>query len=1483
MTAVRALAPRLAYQYREFMLVRLLIASLFLLACGDDTSPSDTVEPADTSVPDTDTIDTSGPDVVGPDVADSVEDIADSVSDTASADADTVADTVSDTGPDTQVVPACGNGEVEALEACDDGDLDDLDGCTRACESGPIVRPPRLGEVVIAELMVAPQRVSDLLGEWIELTSLADEPLNLSACRLEDDGTDRIDLDLEGGLILEAHSTLVLGLEDDPLLNGGVPVDLAYATMLLEDFGDELVLRCEDATAAGEAPSVEVDRVAWVPFSWPVVEGRSLSLDPTRLDTTANDRVDSWCFASGRYGLGDLGSPGATNPSCPHLDREIDRCRLIGPAAATGFRNAATLFTIEVEESGLTDLTPGVDQNPQLVVELGHAQGPAVPLEAFIFSRARPEPGYAAVSGVRSDRWRGDAITTTLGSHTVVARASRDGGITWRYCDLDGSDNGAAVLATLEVEESPCTATSCTTPPPATCGEDGVTLFSGETPGVCSPTTAPGDDAPASFTCTYPTLTTRCGNSGRVCIEDGTGARCDTTAPGPTARDLVLSEVMVTPTASRDVASGQWVELDNLAATPLLLTGCTLVHTAALGEPESVLIDTPLVVGRGRQVILGATLDTQANGGVPVDFAWGDTIELTTASTLSLVCGESTPGAGAGSGVIDTIVWNSTWPLSTGASLSLSPFAADPGRNDESTVWCRADTTYGAGDRGSPGQENPRCAGDIVPVESCRIAGPALVTPSAGTEAEVDLRILVRSITGRTARTDTNPRLWLEVGVTSADPATASTITSWRRATADGGWVSTGQGVDPAEDRYRATFTVPAPGSWRLLARATADNGNSYSLCDLDGLALGTARPLEVSPVASACHPSPCESEPAPVCDGDLVIGRTAPAICALAPGGPSCTYPEVELEDCSALGATCSEDGEAARCDDFPRTPLPGELVWSELMIAPVVAGLNNELGEWVELTHVGTGPLDLTGCALESDGATLERWELPPPNSPLDRVIMPGEALTLARSELTYINGNSAPRGVWSGLALDNAGDRLALVCDDLVVAELTWDSTWPVVAGGSLHLSGSYLDVQDTRNPNYWCQTSSPSPSVANRTCPGDGLIDDCRVLSAPLRQGGEADSTNGISASADDLLEVEVLVADAGVTDLTEGNDPAIGVVVEVGVGDPGLSPRVSLAWTWYGATTPAWDDMNAPGQDRWRASFAAARPADLTLPAGDPAAFSELAVMARVSHDGGKTFRVCGMSGFSDDPADGLELTLTPGLCAPNPCRSPQTSTCSGNTLIGYSSPGFCTVDEGTFSCQYPSRTFSCTSWGGCSAGACNTPPPSPGLPGVLVITEVMRDSGLPLPDRGEWVELKNTSTGPLDLRGCRFDNGRERSQVVAAPVPELINGNGHALFTQSQTSAENGGIPAFFVPLRTLGIDLPATTGSLTLTCGQTVIDTVTWTPSWPGPRGAAMQLDRSRTSDTLNNNATSWCSATSTYGTRSLFGTPGSLNNLCP
>jgi len=1438
------------------MLIWVAALAYAATGCSDDPAAADGDSTTDAA------IDVEANDAIDAADATDADAAADSVDDLLEVPPDTEipneVDSLDDVGSDTDITAGiCGDGVVDPGEDCDDGNLDDLDGCDRTCAVTRVVRPPEPGEVVINELMINPSLSADPKGEWLELASLASDELDLSACVLVDDGTDRVSLQIVGGIALAPGALFVAASAPAA---AALKADLGYTTMLLDDAADEVVLVCDD---------VIVDRFVWTPFAWPVISGRALSLDPSRRDAAANDAVDAWCAATATYGGGERGTPHAANPACPHLDRAVDRCRLLGDPNVSGFADAGVAFDVEVEELGLTDLTTGVDASPELIVEVGHAAGAvdvAAP-ESFTWTRSQPLAGYQAAAGSRADVWRGEVVAPA-GTRRVMARASRDGGASWRYCDRDGSDNGVSLgeLATLAVGPSPCANVVCNTPPPAVCAPDGVHLEGFETIGSCIPLTA------ASFDCDYPATTSDCGLLGRVC-EDGTTAICGAVPRTPEVSDLILSELMIRPSA----AAGQWVEVRSEVAEPLLLTGCVLAVSDDTGTREWVL-EAPTVIGPSGLVVFGRTDVFEDNGGALVDRAWGEAlgeVGLPTAGTLMLTCGD----------LLDTVDWDPSWPGvsgEVGASASLSPLRRAPADNDAKDSWCRATNSFGGGDRGTPGSPNPSCPGDIVPIDSCLLGGTTSLTPAAGTQATVPVRVVARTWTAKTPKTDPNAKLVVEVGFARRN-ATANAVTTWSPGVADTSWTATGAGVDPAEDRYLASFRVPAPGAFDLYARATADGGNTWVVCDTTQIIAPDVigAPVMLNPTASACSPDPCAIVPAPYCrpvtSGSPleVIASSAPAACSIQGGVPLCSYVETVAEDCAELGAVCGDEAnpDGARCTGFPRVPAVGELVISELVIA---AGAL-ELGEWIELQNVAEDALDLTTCGLRSRGSAnvTEAWDFGASLTPLGYVVAPDEAVTVARSGNSSVNGNSQPITVYSGIALDNSADELSIVCtqsnSETVIDRVTWStaSGWVIPQLTSLQLTGAALDASSNDLAKNFCAPGVTSPHEPNRVCPGDRIVDDCRVLSV------------GQNVIADEPFEVSLIVKDLDVTDLRHGPDAAIGMLVEVGLGPEGDVPMTSFSWHWVELDPDdAWDDRVGPptgflGSDRW----VGASSSDVVGP---------LRLLGRVSLDAGATWTLCGVSGIASgaNPAtSGRAITSRAGLCTPSPCTTPPAATCSGATLTGYAPRGTCTADE-TATCSYPSETFSCSSYGGCNAAnaGCNATPPKPTAVGSLVISEVMRDSTLPAPDGGEWIEVHNAGLLPLDLRGCELvDEGGNRTTIQRG-VPDVVLAGQHAIFAHSPESSQNGGIPTAFGRPRSLGeLVLGNASGSIALVCQGVQIDRVSWSFGWPGQTGVAMQLDRAHINGSDNDLRANWCAATPSYGAFGNQGSPGSLNPSCP
>ncbi len=170
------------------------------------------------------------------------------------------------------------------------------------------------GAVIVTEIMKDPSAASDTYGEYLEVTNVWTNPVNLDSWTIRDDGSDGHQIDKPSGIVIAPGQSAVLCRNDNASLNGGVVCDYDYDDFILgqtSGAGDEVVL---------ELDGVEIDRVDYLTDSWPDTAGHSMNLDPAAYDPAANDLVANWCNTptSDAYKLpgGDWGTPGDFNPTC---------------------------------------------------------------------------------------------------------------------------------------------------------------------------------------------------------------------------------------------------------------------------------------------------------------------------------------------------------------------------------------------------------------------------------------------------------------------------------------------------------------------------------------------------------------------------------------------------------------------------------------------------------------------------------------------------------------------------------------------------------------------------------------------------------------------------------------------------------------------------------------------------------------------------------------------------------------------------------------------------------------------------------------------------------------------------------------------------------------------------------------------------------------------------------------------------------------
>ena len=160
--------------------------------------------------------------------------------------------------------------------------------------------------LIITEIMKNPAMVSDNEGEWFEVYNNTAFAIDLFGLVVTDLGTNTFAVDTS--VVVPAGDYAVLIKIDDPALNGGIDADFAWGGVFDVGNGDDEIVLTLDGQ--------ELDRVVYDDPDWPDDSGAAMSLDPDAFDTVSNDDFASWCNAQTPYGYGDLGTPGAANPTC---------------------------------------------------------------------------------------------------------------------------------------------------------------------------------------------------------------------------------------------------------------------------------------------------------------------------------------------------------------------------------------------------------------------------------------------------------------------------------------------------------------------------------------------------------------------------------------------------------------------------------------------------------------------------------------------------------------------------------------------------------------------------------------------------------------------------------------------------------------------------------------------------------------------------------------------------------------------------------------------------------------------------------------------------------------------------------------------------------------------------------------------------------------------------------------------------------------
>ena len=1346
----------------------------------------------------------------------------------------------------------CGNDEVEPGETCDDGGTTPGDGCSVTCQ----VEVFLAGDVLVTELMVDPFAVEDIAGEWIELTNVTPVSIDLRGWVLRDGGFDEETLTADEPLWIQPGERFVIGVEGDPSLNGGVDLDYEAASMHLVNGPDIVELVWND---------IVIDRVVLAQQGGPSASpGRSLAFDPTKIAQPGAGLVAaSWCDQSGLLAGGDRGTPGEENEACIAgilcgdgvLLAALEACDE-GAANSDTLPDACRTTCLPAHcGDGVVDTGEGCDDGNQ---EAGDGCEPSCQPSSLCgngdLDGAEPCDDGAANSDTAPGACRLDCSEPACGDGV------RDPG---EGCDDGNLDGGDAC-------EADCT-------PPDACGNgllddfeqcDGGGLNSDILPGACR------------TDCTLP----RCGDGvsdpGETCDDanfdpfDGCEPDCEPSSdededgaadpvdncPGtsnPDQSDLDgdgLGDACDQPVCGNGAAEGDEACDDG---NPWVGDGCDADCSESIALPGDLVIT-----------------EVMQNPAAVLDH-YGEWFELTNVSDTMW----DLAGWRVSDDAEDAFVIAQSLGVAPGASIILGRFA-DPAVNGGVAV----DYAYGLEmslDNGAdelvvrvPG------SGDPQPIDRVDWdGGPEWPDPEGASMAlEPNLYDAVANDSGA---------LWCasQEALGTGDLATPGAV--------------------------NGSCVPVACGNGYL------EPGEACDLGDANGWEPGSCRPDCSLPVCGDGVIDPGED-----CDDEnLTTGDGCEVTCLFTDFDAVCGDGETTGGELCDDGGTVDGDGCSGDCQ--AEQVAPGDVVVSEVMIQP--AGIDPSDGQWIEVHNRQTVPVNLNGWRVR-DGV-LEDAVV---NAGKPLWVAAGGYAVFARNGDPAANGGVSADAVLGGVAFNLPTDGVELVWNGVVIDSVFWAGNWDHQAGRALSLDPLGLDPQQNDLPGVWCAASTVfddvlggqgTPGAPNETCPETSICGDSdTTLEEACDDGGLADGDG-----CDAACQIETVVPGSVVFSEIAANPLAAsgpGQWIEL----TATAPARLGGWVLEVDGVPLPLPSDAPHDVVGGATFLIAASADVQTNGG----VVPDVVLPGLSLEGGEVFlRLVGAGVEVDSvlPASnwlfepGHSLALDPAALDADLNDAPEVW-CPGSALYGDGDLG--TPGQANASCPPPvicgngaeegpeqCDDGNLDSGDGCESDCTLTPPPGCGngtvddgevcddgneasgdgcslgcqlesfAPGDILISEVMQNPNAVSDGLGEWFEVYNPTSSPVDLAGWTLTDLGNNQHVIKATESLIVPPDGLVVLGIQADPVINGGVP---VAYQYGNFSLSNGADAIVLSWGDVVVAQLVYDggPIWPDPVGASMQLDPDALQFAAGvDPALVWCAATVSYGLGDL-GTPGVLNSHC-
>jgi len=157
-------------------------------------------------------------------------------------------------------------------------------------------------ELVVNEIMVDPQSVSDTHGEYLEIYNPGSTEADLNGWAIADLGGDYHVIQSPEPLMVSPSSYFVLARDSSSATNGGFSVDYQYSSFTLSNSSDEVILFNPDG--------VVIDSIVYGTDGFPEASGEAMELRNPGFD---NVHGYNWMAATTPFGMGDQGTPGVQN------------------------------------------------------------------------------------------------------------------------------------------------------------------------------------------------------------------------------------------------------------------------------------------------------------------------------------------------------------------------------------------------------------------------------------------------------------------------------------------------------------------------------------------------------------------------------------------------------------------------------------------------------------------------------------------------------------------------------------------------------------------------------------------------------------------------------------------------------------------------------------------------------------------------------------------------------------------------------------------------------------------------------------------------------------------------------------------------------------------------------------------------------------------------------------------------------------------